>query len=43
MGSLLTYKTKEWLYSAIDMENNELIKQILQVKTIKIYKFPRKI
>ena len=31
MGSLFTYNTKEWLYSAIDMENDELIKQILIV------------
>ena len=30
MGSLLTYNTKEWLYSAIDMENEKLIRKILQ-------------
>ena len=31
MGSLLTYNTKEWLYSAIEMENDDLVRQIIKV------------
>ena len=31
MGGLFTYNTKEWLYSAIEMENDNLVSQILKV------------